>query len=193
MVLGGGIGAGKSRVAEFLREHGAAVVSADLLGHAVLEPGGAAYDAVAGRWPDVVVDGRIDRSLLAVAVFNEPDELAELEAITHPLILDAIDEYTAAASRPIVLEVPVMLPLDQSWTRVFVDADETTRTGRAITRGGDPVDVGRRAAAQANREEWLAWADEVIVNDGTVDELRDAVDRLWEKLVAEESSSRGAE
>jgi dephospho-CoA kinase len=182
IVLGGGIGAGKSRVAEFLADHGFVVISADLLGHDVLEPDGAAFAEVAGRWPAVVRDGRIDRSALAAIVFVEPSELAELERMTHPHIVDAIRERAANVNGPLVLEVPVMLPLDGDWLRVFVDADEEARIDRAVSRGGHPGDVRLRAAAQADRAAWLAWADEVIVNDGSEEELRRAVEALMERL-----------
>lgn len=181
-MLGGGIGAGKSEVADFLAGQGALVVVADRLGHDILEPGGAAFDDVARRWPGVVVGGRIDRSKLAAIVFSEPSELAELEAMTHPHIVAAIAERAAAGSGTVVVEVPVMLRLDGDWVRVFVDAGEQLRIDRATARSGDRDDVRRRAAAQADRDEWLAWADEVITNDGTTDDLKEAVDRLWERL-----------
>jgi dephospho-CoA kinase len=181
IVLGGGIGAGKSRVAEFLKGKDVIVISADRIGHAVLEPAGPAFDAVAERWPSAVAEGRIDRSRLAVIVFAAPAELAELEAITHPFIMEDIDRLTAEATGPVILEVPVMLPLDDSWIRVYIDADEDVRIRRAIGRGGDSSDVQRRAAAQADRSQWLEWADEVIVNNGSLDDLRGHVDTVWER------------
>lgn len=182
-MLGGGIGAGKSQVAGFLGEYGATIIVADHLGHAVLEPDGPAFAAVADRWPSVVVDGRIDRSKLAAIVFSEPSELSALEEMTHPHILAAIAERTAAAAGTVVVEAPVMLPLEGTWIRVFVDADEQKRIDHAAARTGDPDDVRRRAASQADRGDWLAWADEVVENNGDVAELRTAVERLWEKLV----------
>ena len=185
IVLGGGIGAGKSRVADFLNGKDVTVISADRIGHAVLEAVGPAFHAVANRWPSVVAEGEIDRSRLAAIVFGAPAELAELEAITHPFIMEEIDRIATEARGPVILEVPVMLPLDESWKRVYVDADEDVRIQRAIDRGGEAADVRRRAAVQAHRDSWLEWAEAVIVNNGSLDDLREQVDAVWDGLVAE--------
>ncbi len=151
----------------------------------MLEAGGPAVVAVASRWPSVAADGRIDRSRLADIVFSEPGELAELEAITHPFIVEEIDRLAAEAPGPVILEVPVMLALDESWKRVYVDADENVRIRRAIDRGGEPDDVRRRATIQADRDAWLEWADTVIPNNGAEAELRERVDAWWDELGAE--------
>ena len=160
------------------------MVNADLVGHGVLEPDGPAFDRVSARWPSVVIDGRIDRSRLAEIVFRDPEELAALEAITHPAIVAEIRARVASASGVVVVEAPVMLPLDDGFLRVFVDADETVRIGRAVARGGDEEDIRRRAANQADRGAWLAWADTVIDNDGSEEALREQVDTLWERFAA---------
>ena len=185
IVLGGGIGAGKSRVADFLNGKDVTVISADRIGHAVLEAVGPAFDAVANRWPSVVADGEIDRSRLAAIVFGAPAELAELEAITHPFIMEEIDRIATEARGPVILEVPVMLPLDESWKRVYVDANEDVRIHRAIERGGEAVDVRRRAAFRRTATRGLEWAEAVIVNNGSLDDLREQVDVVWDELVAE--------
>lgn len=177
-MLGGGIGAGKGVVARLFADLGFIVISADEAGHAVLEPGGGAYAAVAERWPSVVVDGRIDRSRLAGIVFVDLDQLSELEGLTHPAIMDSINRRAAEDPGPVVVEVPVLLPLEDGWHRVFVDADEAVRVGRAVARGDREDDVRRRVAAQADRETWLAWADDVIENNGSIEELRHQVEEL---------------
>src|SRR5205814_4157833 len=88
VALTGGIGAGKSTVAELLRRRGATVIDVDALGRAVLEPGGRAHDAVVAAFgPSVVdADGRIDRAALARVVFSDPTQLRRLTAISHPAI-----------------------------------------------------------------------------------------------------------
>ena len=179
VVLGGGIGSGKSLVAALLDAAGAAVISADEVGHRVLEPDGAAFTEVAARWPSVVVKGRIDRPRLAGIVFRDPAELAALEALTHPAIIETILDRVTEIDRPVIVEVPLILDLGDGWFTVFVDADHEVRIERAVARGADETDVRRRAAAQADREEWLLWADHVIVNDGTKEELGTQVDALW--------------
>ena len=183
-VLGGGIGSGKSTVAARLAELGALVISADRVGHSVLEPHGPAFAEVAARWPAAVDGERIDRGGLGAIVFTDGDQLAELEAITHPAIKDAIATIVAAhPERDVVIEVPVTVALVTGrWTRVFVDASASVRAQRAITRGSDADDVRARMARQADRAEWLAWADRVLGKGATLTELHDAADALWEDL-----------
>jgi dephospho-CoA kinase len=178
----GGIGAGKGVVARLFAELGFTVITADLVGHAVLEPGGAAFDEVARRWPSVVVDGRIDRSRLAAVVFADADELEALESMTHPAILSAIGERVSVAPGPVVVEVPVPLALGDDWHRVLVDADEELRVERAVARGGEAADVRRRVAAQPDRAAWLDWADQVILNEGTLEDLGEQVGALVDRL-----------
>jgi dephospho-CoA kinase len=184
ILLAGGIGSGKSAVASLLAEQGALVIDADRLGRSVLEPGAEAFDAVTGRWPQVVVDDRIDRACLASIVFGDADALAELEGISHPAIVARIRALVdAAGTAPVVVEVPVIITIDGGgWVRVFVDAPPDLRVERVTARGGDPADTRRRMEAQPSRSEWLAWADRVLVNAGSKEELNSAVDDLWRDL-----------
>ncbi len=181
MLLGGGIGSGKSAVAALLRELGATVIDADAAGHEVLEPGGEAFARVAARWPEVVRDGRIDRAALGGVVFADPTQLAALEAITHPAIAARIAAAVAAAGTDVVVvEMPVLARLvGQGWPRVVVDAPDEARVARAVARGMDEDDVQRRMAAQPSREDWLAAADYVVDNSGMREDLRGEVERLW--------------
>lgn len=187
IIVGGGIGAGKGAVARIFSEYGFAVISADEVGHGVLEPGGTAFGDVAARWPSVVVNGRIDRPSLAAIVFSDPAELEELEAMTHEGIIEAIFEQVAALEGSVVVEVPLLLSLDSGdrdgWRRLFVDADEELRIQRAVARGGKEGDVRRRAVAQVDRQTWLDWADDIIVNEGTVEDLQAQVEALVDGLV----------
>jgi dephospho-CoA kinase len=184
LLVGGGIGSGKSAFGRFLARRGATVVDSDRLGHRVLEPGAEAYDPVASRWPQVIVDGRVDRAALASIVFDDPDALADLEAISHPAIVRRIESIAAATDAPLVVEVPLMLPIgNEGWVRVFVDAPAAVRLGRAVERGADREDTIRRMGAQAGRDDWIAWADHVIDNGGGVDDLERAVDRLWSSIL----------
>jgi dephospho-CoA kinase len=186
VVVGGGIGSGKTTVAEIMGRLGAAVVVADEVGHEVLEPGGAAHDMVAATWPQVVVEGRIDRKALAAIVFADGEELDRLEAITHPAIAERIGAIVRGAVGDVVLETPVptMAGGDGPWVKVFVDAPADVRFRRAVGRGGDPDDMMRRMSSQLEREQWLRWADRVIVNDASVDALEAEVERLWTALRA---------
>ena len=174
VVLGGGIGAGKSAVGELLADHGFTVIVADRIGHDVLVDDPDVLAAVADRWPEVVVDGAVDRGRLASVVFADPASLAELEAMTHPRILDRVRTAIAEAPGDVVVEIP-LLPLartasgllDGRVVRLAVVADVPTRIARAVARGGDPEDVSARISVQASDAEWRSWADLVIDNGGS--------------------------
>ena len=183
ILLGGGIGAGKSTVGRRFARLGATVVEADRIGHALLEPGGFAYDAVAERWSEVLVDGLIERGRLAAIVFSDGDSLSELEEITHPEIIRQIHD-TATVAGNLVVEVPVMIDLDGEWVNVLVTAPRETRRARALARGGAPSDVGARMDRQPRRAAWMDWAEEVIENDGTIEDLNRKVDVLWRRLIS---------
>jgi dephospho-CoA kinase len=181
ILLGGGIGSGKSIAGQRLEEFGATVVEADHLGHELLERDGAAFEAVSDRWPSVLVDGHIDRRALAEIVFADAQQLGELEALTHPAIVHRIEEL-ASRSRDLVVEVPLILHVRGEWTRAFVDSDEEIRIRHAVERGGSEADVRRRIAAQPHRAEWMAWADETVENNGSIKELEAQIDALWHSL-----------
>ena len=186
ILLSGPIGSGKSTVGRLLAARGALVVDADKVGHAMLEPSGPAHTGVAARWPQVVEDGRIDRSALAAIVFADGDELAALEALTHPHIRSHIIELAdAAADQVFVVELPLTIDLmGPGWHRLVVIADEELRLLRAIARGMDERDVRHRMSAQATTQRWRAIADAVIVNDGDVEELERNVADWWDATVA---------
>ena len=181
ILLGGGIGSGKSIAGQRFEELGAVVVEADQLGHEMLEPDGESFRIVSERWPSVVVDSGVDRSALAEIVFADREQLTELESLTHPLIIERISEL-ASGPRGIVVEVPLILGIPGDWTRVFVDADEDIRVRRAVDRGGSETDVMRRMTSQPPRGEWLAWADHTITNSDSIESLQRQIDALWYEL-----------
>jgi dephospho-CoA kinase len=171
-LLCGGIGSGKSEVRTLLAESGVHTIYADAIGRQVLIEEG--FDPVAERWPAVVLEGEIDRKALARVVFDDPSELAALEAITHPLIFGRIHDDLEGFSGPAVVEMPLIAP-DLDWRRLVVDADDEVRMARALARGMDRSDVVRRMTSQPSRGEWLAVADLVIPNHGSREELQQAV------------------
>ena len=178
-LLGGGIGSGKSAVRALLEERGIRTIDADSVGHKILEPGAEAFDPVAAEWPEVVKGGRIDRGRLAALVFSDPEELRRLEAITHPLIFGRIKRSVEGFDRPVVVEIPLLkADLGQGWGRMVVDADDKVRLRRAVARGLERGDVLARMRSQPSRGEWLAVADIVIPNHGSLRELEETVDRV---------------
>jgi dephospho-CoA kinase len=185
LVVGGGIGSGKTTVVRVLQRLGASVVIADEIGHRVLEPGGEAFNEVAAAWPQVVVEGRIDRNALAAIVFADPVELERLEALTHPAIAARLSAEVSAIEGDVVVETPIPgVATGPGWVRLYIDVPGELRLRRAVARGGDPDDVRRRMAAQLHRRAWLQWADRVLVNEGTLEELEAAVRALWDELHA---------
>lgn len=167
VLLGGGIGAGKSAVAAIFERAGFLVIEGDEIGRSLLAAGTPETSAVQELWPSVVADGVVDRAALATIVFGDASELRKLEAVTHPAIAAEIERRVTNTERDIVVEVPLLhLQIIRAWTRVAVIADTETRLGRAIARGGDRDDIARRMGSQASTEQWISWADVVIDNNG---------------------------
>lgn len=166
-----------------LAEKGIATVDADEVGHDVLERHGPAFDEVASRWPEVVVDDVIDRSALAAIVFGDRDELETLESITHPHIFGTIRARVERLQPPVIVEIPLLRhELDGEWHRLVVDSRDEVKLARAVERGMDESDARARLNAQPSRSEWLAAADLVIPNHGSLDDLRTVVDSVARRL-----------
>ncbi|MEX2280422.1 MAG: dephospho-CoA kinase [Acidimicrobiia bacterium] len=185
----GGIGSGKSSIRQTLEELGAVTIDADRVGHAVLEPDGSAFDAVSRRWPEVVVDGRIDRRRLGAIVFEDASELAKLEAITHPEIAKEIAVRIAEAGDSVVV-IEVSVPKDLvgvGWLRTVVaDLPVEDRRARLVARGMDPEDIGRRMAAQPSRDGWRARGRWIVSTAGTRSDVAERVLRLWRDVILDE-------
>ena len=184
LIISGGIGSGKSTVLSIMRGLGVQVIEADRIGHAVLEPGGGAFQGVVENWPTVVREGKVDRGLLATIVFSDKEELRNLEALTHPHIATAIRERVDAAGHSdVAVELPLKSDLlGEGWTRIVVDAGDGERLRRAVARGLGADDASRRMAAQPARAEWVAGADFVVDNSGTMHALEQAVTDLLATL-----------
>ena len=177
-ILCGGVASGKSLVCSHLEQNGIATIDADSFGHTVIEPGGLAFDEVAGAFPDAVREGRIDRVTLAGIVFADHNALGKLEAITHPHIFGMIRGQVEDLDEPVVVEMPVLKELGAGWQRMVVDVDEAAQVHRAVERGMTVADAKARLASQPTRREWLAAADLVIPNHGNFADLESIVDRL---------------
>lgn len=167
-----------------------ATIDADSMGHALLEPQGAAYADVAARWPSVVRDGIVDRASLAAIVFSDADQLAELETITHPLIFGAISALVEEIVGPAVVEIPLIRKTPPGeWSRLVVDCADDVRIQRLIGRGMSEVDARARMANQPSRAEWLAVADVLVPNHGDLNDLALTVERLATALRLTQSES----
>jgi dephospho-CoA kinase len=192
--LTGGIGAGKSAVADLLVDLGAVLIDADRIAREVVAPGGPAYQPLIDRFGPAIVDadGTIDRPALAAIVFPDPEALADLNAITHPAIgaeMARRKDAAAGTDQVVVLDIPLLraehrdtMSLDSV---VVVDAPVETALARLVEiRGMSTEDAEARMAAQVSREERLSGADLVVDNSRDLDHLRTEVDRVWEALMA---------
>ncbi len=194
--LTGGIGAGKSTVARLLAGHGAAVVDVDALGREIIAPGGSAVQAVLERFGSELAspDGGIDRPALASIVFNDPDELADLNDISHPAINELLDERiesigAAGTTDVVVLDMAVLTESTLGRNTRFpyeivvtVEAPPDIRLERLIERGMTSEDAKARLASQATDEQRREVSNFVIGNGGGSDELAAATEKLWEAL-----------
>ncbi len=183
--LTGGIGAGKSTVADLLTARGAVVVDADRIARAVVEPGGTAYQAVVDRFGPGVLgeDRRLDRAALAGIVFRDRDALAALEGITHPAIQAEMARQVAshAAAPVVVMDIPLLKARREPMAGiVVVDVAEEVAVRRLVEqRGFEEGDARRRIAAQISRDERRAIADIVVDNGGDRAALDAEIDRVW--------------
>ncbi|MFG6441571.1 dephospho-CoA kinase [Roseateles sp. LKC17W] len=172
--LTGGIGSGKSTVAGFLREAGAAIVDTDVISRALTTPGGAAMPAIAQQFgvEFVTADGALDRDRMRALAFSDTAAKRRLEAILHPLITaEALTQAEAARAPLVVFDVPLLVESGRWRPRVarvlVIDCTVETQRARVLQRPGwTPERVEGALAAQATREARRAAADAVILNDG---------------------------
>ena len=188
-------------MAGLLAERGAEVVDVDAVGRAVIAPGGRAEAAVRTEFGDDIVgaDGSIDRRALARVVFEHPEGLARLEAISHPAINAELTELVAALPGDafVVYDMAVLVesnlgrvdPAHRYQRVVVVDAPLELRIERAVARGMSEADARARAANQATDEQRRAVADLVVANDGDLTALRAAVAEAWTTISAWRGSS----
>lgn len=187
--LTGGIGSGKSTVADRLVAHGAALVDTDALAHALTAPGGDAIAAIRAAFGDGVIaaDGRMDRAAMRAIAFSDPTARKRLEGILHPMIRARTERGIAAAAEAgapyVVVAVPLLVESGDwrgRYDRVLVvDCPPEVQVERVMRRNGLPREqVEAILAAQASRAQRLAAADDVVDNGGATEALAAQVERL---------------
>ena len=176
--LTGGIGSGKSTVAQLLQARGAAVIDADAIARNVTAAHGAAMPAITRTFGAefITPDGALDRERMRAHVFSHPQAKQALEAIIHPLVSQETQQQAQAAiskgHRTLVFDVPLLVEAGERWRPqvdriLVVDCLEETQIQRVIARNGLSREaVQRILSAQASRVQKLAAADWVIYNDG---------------------------
>jgi dephospho-CoA kinase len=192
--LTGGIGSGKTTVAAMLEEFGATVIHADTVGHETYRPHSEGWERLQASFGATILapDQTIDRKRLGALVFSDPQALARLNAIVHPLIFAEIQRrlasYRAAGHvQPVVVEAAVLieanwLPLvDEVW--LLLTQRDAVIARLEKQRGLPPSAVDARIAAQLSDAERQRYADVIIHNTGSLEDLRRHVRSLWERSV----------
>ena len=191
--LTGGIGTGKSLVSRMLQEHGATIIDADLVGHEAYTPHTETWQVVVDTFGDVLAeDGQIDRRKLGAIVFSDPKQLEKLNAIMHPRMYKMIEEriqgHQAGGAETIVVEAAILI--EAKWTPLVDEVWVTTAPeDQVIDRIKGRNNMGDDAArarinSQMSSEERVRHANVSIANDGSMDQLRDTVDGLWDSRVS---------
>ena len=186
--LTGGVGSGKSTIAAALSEHGAAIVDADAIAHQLTAAGGAAIEAVRQLFGAAAIaqDGSLDRARMRAVVFSDPTARARLESLLHPMVRTTMRKHAGqllAAGAPYIVYVVPLLIETGNWhgyvDRVLViDCAEDTQVARVCARGLDAKTVRSIMDAQATRQQRLAAADDVLVNEAPLDQIRCKAERL---------------
>ena len=197
--LTGGIGAGKSEVSRLLVERGAVLIDADRIAREVVAPGTPGLAAVVEAFGEEVLtaDGSLDRPRLGSIVFADPEKLAVLNSIVHPLVRRRSRELEEAAAEDAVVVHDVPLLAENGLAPLYdvvivVDADAETQLDRLVRlRGMTEEDARARMAAQASREQRRAIADVVIDNDVPLEELERRVKDVWADLVRRAGAAEG--
>ena len=174
--LTGGIGSGKTQVANLLGSWGASVIDTDLIAHSLTAPGGRAIDPIRQTFgPDVIEpSGALNRARMRELVFTAPAKRVELEAILHPLIAQTVREEAELAQGLYIVFVVPLLVESGRWRQQIdrlcvVDCDQDTQIARVQARSGiELATIQNILAAQATREQRLAVADDVIDNSAGV-------------------------
>lgn len=189
VALTGGIGSGKSSVSDRLVTRGAELIDADQIVHEVERPGGPAYQPLIDRFGEAIraADGTIDRPALARIAFTHPEALADLNAITHPVVGERMRELLEKLGKTehvVVFAIPLLRPVHREGLGfhavVVVDCPIEIAVERLVAgRGMDRRDALARIGAQISREERLAGADYVIDNSSSFEDLDAQVGRLW--------------
>lgn len=200
--LTGGIGSGKSRVADYFQSWGASVVDTDAIAHSLTAPGGRAIEAIRGEFGDATIapDGSMNRQAMRDLVFQDAGARLRLEAILHPMIGEVTREQAEQARGCyLVFVVPLLIESGRWRDKVdricVVDCDPATQIARVRARSGLTQEaIERIMSVQVSREARLAAADDIVLNDGatTLHELEARSRALhdgWCKLAARQDST----
>ncbi len=195
MVIGitGGIASGKSTISKILKEMGAYIIDADEIGREVVQKGEKAYNEIVRYFgDDILLDsGEINRKKLGNIVFSDPEELKVLNDITHPEIVERIsekvDDLKKNEVRTIVIDAAILFEMglnkhcDSIW---LIQTDRETQLNRLMERDRfDSKNAQNRIKRQHENENNIAFADVIINNDKSLDEIKEEVKEIWDKTI----------
>lgn len=187
--LTGGIGAGKSTVADLFARRGAVVIRADELARQVIEKSTPGFDQVVSRFGNIILDkeGKIDRAKLAAIVFSEQKLLEDLENIIHPLVREETNRIMDRQTPETIIINEIPLLLEKQMQSLFdylviVMSSEKNRLARLVNNGFTQDQVKARMSKQVDNETRKASADYLIVNDGDFNQLEKDVEKIWQSL-----------
>ena len=197
--LTGNIASGKSAVSDMLAARGATIIDADLLARDAVMKGSPALEAIVARWGDGVLDkdGNLDRAALRHVVFDNQEDLDALNEIIHPDVrrrrIDEIASARARGDKIVVSVIPLLFErhlADEFDSIILVDAPRSDRLDRIVRdRGLDEAEAMKMIASQMPSDLKRARADYVIENSGTLEDLEDEVNRVWDAIVGDGVSS----
>jgi dephospho-CoA kinase len=202
--LTGGVGSGKSTIGTMLSDRGAALVDADLIAHQLTSAGGAAVEALRDAFgaEAIASDGSLDRAYMRARVFSDAALRAQLESLLHPMIRAAMRERAAklaAEGAPYVVFVVPLLVETGNWGSyvdrvLLIDCSEATQLTRLRARAGiDEMTARKIIAVQATRQERLAVADDVLLNEAPLDQIGHKVERLHRTYLRSAAIKRARE
>lgn len=187
--LTGGIGAGKSTVADLFSKRGAVVIRSDELARQVIEPETPGFKQVISRFGNEIANdkGIIDRAKLAQVVFNDDVALKDLENIVHPLVRERTNRLMSEQTSETIIVNEIPLLLEKKMESLFdflviVISSEKNRLERLSQKGVSEDQAKARMAKQVNDQDRKAAADFLIVNDGNLDQLDADVHKIWQTL-----------
>lgn len=187
--LTGGIGAGKSTVADLFSKRGAVVIRSDELARQVIEPETPGQKQVISRFGIEILNdkGSIDRAKLAQIVFKDDVALKDLENIVHPLVRERTNQLMSEQTSETIIVNEIPLLLEKNMESLFdflviVISSEKNRLERLLQRGVSEDQAKARMAKQVDDQARKAAADFLIVNDGNLDQLDADVQKIWQTL-----------
>jgi dephospho-CoA kinase len=165
-LITGPIGSGKSTACNYIKQHGKTTVDLDIVSNSILESP-KSIDFLEKNFKSCIINGKVDRKLVAEIVFKDPSRLKILESYIHPLVTEKLSLIIQKAESDIFLEVSVPKNLHKNFPCIVIIADEKVRRERLKLRGMSPDDIDNRINTQPN-EDWWRSLGTVVENDTLV-------------------------